>query len=154
MLRSLALVSALLLSVVPAWSAPRLTGFWLTQDRNGVIEVSHCGDRLCARIVGVVLDHPDDKMPLDYQGTPQCGLPLITDATKIRPNLWKGHLTDPRTGSVYGAEIHLDPDGNLALRGYLGFTLLGRTQVWTRYPGSPPADCRLVAGAGSSEASR
>lgn len=154
MLRCLALASVLLLSAISTRAAPGLTGLWLTQDRNGVIEVSHCGDRLCARIVGVVLDHRDDKMPVDYQGTSQCDLPLISDAAEIRPNLWKGHLTDPRNGSVYGAEIHLDPDGNLALRGYLGFTLLGRTQTWTRYPGTLPTDCRLEAGAGSNEASR
>jgi uncharacterized protein (DUF2147 family) len=148
----------LLASTLPARSAAGLSGLWLTQDRNGVIEVSHCGDRLCARIVGVVLDHPDDKMPLDYRGMPQCDLPLVSDAQEIRPNLWKGHLTDPRSGSVYGAEIHLNPNGTLALRGYLGFTLLGRTQTWTRYSGTLPADCRLEAAGGSSggssEASR
>jgi uncharacterized protein (DUF2147 family) len=153
MFRVLALV-LLLLSIRSAQAAPALTGLWLTQDRNGVIAVSRCGDLLCARIVGVVLDHPDDKMPLDYRGVSQCDLPLITDARQIRPNLWKGHLTDPRNGSEYGAEIHLDPHGNLALRGFLGFTLLGRTQIWTRYPDTPPADCRLQAAAEPVQADR
>jgi uncharacterized protein (DUF2147 family) len=144
----------LLLSCRTSLAAPALTGLWLTQDRNGVIAVSACGANLCARIVGVVLDHPDDPMPVDYQGASQCGLPLITDARQTRPNLWEGHLTDPRSGSVYGAELHLDPHGNLALRGFLGFTLLGRTQIWTRYPGIPPANCRLYAGVGPTEANR
>jgi uncharacterized protein (DUF2147 family) len=154
MIRLFALACVLLVSSIPARADPAPTGLWLTQDRNGVIDVSRCGEKLCARIVGVVLDHPGDQMPLDYEGTSQCDLPLITDAREIRPNLWKGHLTDPRNGSVYGAEIHLDPDGNLALRGYLGITLLGRTQTWTRYAGSLPPDCRLVAGVRSSAASR
>ena len=39
---------SLLLSVRSAGAAPALTGLWLTQDRNGVIAISHCGDRLCA----------------------------------------------------------------------------------------------------------
>ena len=46
----------------------------------------------------------------------------------------EGHITDPRNGDVWGVELHLDPHGNLALRGFLGVPLLGRTQTWTRYP--------------------
>jgi uncharacterized protein (DUF2147 family) len=144
----------LLLFVHTAQAAPSLTGLWFTQGRGGVIAISPCGDMLCARIAGIVLDHPDDPTPLDYQGVSQCTLPVITDARQIRPNLWKGHITDPRTGHIYGVELHLDPHGNLALRGFLGFTLLGRTQTWTRYPGKPPADCRLYAGTGSGEVKR
>jgi uncharacterized protein (DUF2147 family) len=153
MTRWLAL-AVLLLSIQPSRANPVPTGLWLTQDHNGVIAISPCGGNLCARIVGIVMDGPDDKVPVDYRGVSQCALPLITDARQIQPNLWKGHITDPRTGSVYGAELHLDPHGNLALRGFLGITLLGSTQIWTRYAGTPPADCRMQAGTGPHEASR
>jgi uncharacterized protein (DUF2147 family) len=137
----------LLLFVHTAQAAPSLTGFWFTQGQGGVIAISSCGDdMLCARIAGLVLDHPGDQTPLDYRGASQCNLPIITDAKHIEPNLWKGHIIDPRSGHIYGVELHLDPHGNLALRGFLGFTLLGRTQIWTRYPGKPPTDCRLYAG--------
>jgi uncharacterized protein (DUF2147 family) len=133
----------LLLSLQHARAAPDLTGLWLTQDRDGVIAISPCGVDLCGRIVGVFLDRPSDSMPIDHRGVSQCGLPLITDARQIRPNLWKGHITDPRNGDVWGVELHLDPRGNLALRGFFGLPLLGRTQTWTRYQGTPPADCRI-----------
>jgi uncharacterized protein (DUF2147 family) len=150
------LLALALLSLVvrTAHAEPALTGFWFTQDHGGVIAISSCGDMLCARIAGVVLDHPGDPTPLDYRGVSQCALPVITDARQIRPNLWKGHITDPRSGDVYGVELHLDTHGNLALRGFLGFTLLGHTQTWTRYPGTPPADCRLYARNGSGEVKR
>jgi uncharacterized protein (DUF2147 family) len=115
----------------------------LTQGRDGVIAISNCGAALCARIVGVFLDRPDEPMPVDYRGVSQCGLYLISDAKPIQPNLWKGHITDPRNGSVWGVELRLDPRGNLALRGFLGVPLLGRTQTWTRYPSTPPRDCRI-----------
>ena len=64
---------------------------------------------------------------------------------RSEPNLWKGHIIDPRNGSVYGVELQLDPHGNLALRGFLGIPLLGHTQTWTRYTGSVPDDCRMHA---------
>jgi uncharacterized protein (DUF2147 family) len=145
MIRFLAF-ALLVLSSRSAQAAPALTGLWLTEDRGGVISVSSCGGNLCAHIVGIFLDHPDDKMPVDHRGVSQCDLPLITDAREIKPNLWKGHITDPRSGDIYGVELHLDPRGTLALRGFLGIPLLGKTQTWTRYTGVVPADCRLHAG--------
>lgn len=141
--RLLALV--LFLLPAPAALADAIpTGRWLTEGRDGVIAVSTCGDSLCAQIVGVFLDRPDEPMPVDYRGVSQCKLPLITDAREIRPNLWKGHIKDPRNGSVFGVELHLDPHGNLALRGFLGIPLLGQTQIWTRYTGKVADDCRIL----------
>jgi uncharacterized protein (DUF2147 family) len=141
--RAVILGAFLLLSVYPSLAAPNVAGLWLTPGRDAVVEISRCDDGLCGRIVGLFLDHASDPMPVDYRGVSQCGLPLITDARQIRLGLWKGHITDPRNGNVWGVELHLDPHGNLALRGFFGIPLLGRTQIWTRYPGRPPADCRI-----------
>jgi uncharacterized protein (DUF2147 family) len=140
-------VAFLLLSLQSAKAAPELTGLWLTQDHDGVIAIAPCGSDLCGRIVGVFLDRPSDPTPNDNRGVSQCGLLLITDARQIRANLWKGHIRDPRNGDVWGVELHLDPRGNIALRGFFGVPLLGRTQIWTPYPGTPPADCRITPGA-------
>ena len=119
-------------------------GLWRTQDGGGVIAIARCGAALCAHIAGIVLDHPDDPTPLDNRGASQCGLALIDDATETEPGLWTGHIRDPRNGMVFGVELRPRPDGTLALRGYLGIALLGRTETWTRYPGDVPADCRLI----------
>jgi len=136
----------------PASAAP--TGLWLPQDRGGVIAITACEDRLCASIVGVVLDHATDAMPVDYRGVSQCGLELINDARPVRPGLWKGHILDPRNGSTYGAELRLDNHGRLAMRGFLGFSLLGHTETWTRYTGVVPRDCRMMAGRSGEAESR
>ena len=136
-------VSVLSMRAVAATPAP--AGVWLTQDHDGVVRVFPCGANLCAEIAGVILDHPNDPTPRDYRGVSQCHLPLITDAAQVGANLWKGHITDPRNGSIYGVELHLDPRNNLALRGFLGIPLLGHTQTWTRYSSPLPPDCRLHA---------
>ena len=43
-----------------------------------------------------------------------------------------GEILDPEQGSVYRASLHVDRDGRLDVRGYIGVSLLGRTQVWER----------------------
>jgi uncharacterized protein (DUF2147 family) len=138
-------IALLLLPLRQLHAAPAPVGLWLTEDHEGVIAVSPCGNELCARIVGFFLDRPSDPTPTDHRGVSQCNLPLINDAAEVRPNLWKGHITDPRNGNVYGVELHLDPRGNLAMRGFFAVPLLGRTQTWTRYQGRLPADCRIMS---------
>jgi uncharacterized protein (DUF2147 family) len=135
---------AILLSAEAASAAPPPSGLWLTQDRGGVIAVDPCDDKLCARIAGIVLDHPTDPTPVDYRGVSQCHLPLIDDAVQTGPNMWRGHITDPRNGSVYRVQLSMQGDGTLALPGYLGIPLLGQTEIWTRYTGGLPNDCRLT----------
>jgi uncharacterized protein (DUF2147 family) len=120
-------------------------GPWLTENRSGVIAFAPCGGGLCGRIAGMVLDRPDDPTPVDYAGRPECGLPIIDDAAETEPGLWSGHITDPRNGWVYHVRLWTDAQGRLHLRGYILIPLLGKTQIWTRYVGTLPADCRLTA---------
>jgi uncharacterized protein (DUF2147 family) len=68
---------------------------------------------------------------------------LVYDAALVEPNLWRGHILDPRNGGVWGVQIWINPDGTLALRGYAGIALFGRTETWTRYPARVPANCRM-----------
>ena len=142
MVRLVTFVLVLLLSV--AAEAADLTGLWLTEDHDGIMRVSPCGGGLCVAIAGVILDHSGDSMPVDYRGVPQCHLQLVSDARPLGPNLWRGHIVDPRNGRVFGVELRLDPRGRLALRGFLAVPWLGETQTWTRYPGTVPADCRMT----------
>ncbi len=47
---------------------------------------------------------------------------------------WKdGKILDPKSGKVYSAKMTPSADGRtLDVRGYMGFSLLGRTQTWRR----------------------
>lgn len=140
-----ALLTSLAFGVSSLRAQPSPIGYWQTRDGGGVVEVIRCGDALCAHLAGIVLDNPNDPMPTDWRGVSQCGLTLINGARQVGANLWRGKITDPRNGHVYGVELFIDDQGRLAVRGYLGIALLGRTDRWTRYGTAPPADCRMIA---------
>jgi uncharacterized protein (DUF2147 family) len=44
-----------------------------------------------------------------------------------------GKILDPKDGKIYGCKMHLEDDGKkLEVRGFIGFSLLGRSQTWER----------------------
>lgn len=44
-----------------------------------------------------------------------------------------GRILDPENGKLYKCKMHVDDTGKtLEVRGYIGFSLLGRSQTWRR----------------------
>ena len=116
-------------------------GFWLTENKRAIIEISPCGETACGKIVWMQepLDadgHPKiDTKNQDpaLQGRPICGLPLIGDFRQSGPGAWNdGFIYSPQDGDTYTAKIEAQSDGNLKLRGYLGLPIFGKSQIWTR----------------------
>src|ERR1700733_12142429 len=108
-----------------AWRMPEAqnpAGLWITANGNAVVQIAPCGGALGGQIVGLVLG-PNDPMPTDWAGAPQCGLTIFRTAPRVDANgevtAWSGSILDPRNGSHYGARIELNQPDRLELRGYL-----------------------------------
>lgn len=43
-----------------------------------------------------------------------------------------GYILDPGNGKTYGCNMKVLEDGRLEVRGFIGFSLIGRTQYWQR----------------------
>ena len=71
----------------------------------------------------------------EERNAPVLGLTLIKGMQRKGMAYENGTIMDPRDGQVYRALMRLSPDGKqLEVRGYLGFALLGRSQMWNCLP--------------------
>jgi len=61
------------------------------------------------------------------------GMTIIDSMTPAGDGWDGGHILDPENGKVYRCKMHLEDGGQkLVVRGYLGISLLGRSQTWIR----------------------
>jgi len=127
-----------------ALAQPSPLGRWWTQDHDGVIEISSCGQDLCGRIVGQPnIRNPDGRLPRDVHGTAECGLTILRDAAESEAGHFRGLITNPDDGSEWHCEFWVGDDGALRLRGYIMLPLFGKTQSWPRFTGQVERDCRI-----------
>jgi uncharacterized protein (DUF2147 family) len=69
----------------------------------------------------------------ERKNQPIIGLLIIRNVTLRDGEYGGGDILDPDTGSVYRCKFRLDKDGTvLVVRGFIGISLLGRTQTWQR----------------------
>lgn len=107
-----------------------------TGDKRGVVHLTINKGVLSGTIVKV-FPKPGDtgicsKCPGAFKDKKIKGLGFIWGLKDEGNGVWSGgQILDPKTGKIYKAKMTLD--GNkLFVRGYLGVSILGRTQTWVR----------------------
>jgi uncharacterized protein (DUF2147 family) len=69
----------------------------------------------------------------ERKNQPIIGLLIIRNVILRAGEYGGGDILDPDTGSVYRCKFHLEKDGTvLVVRGFIGISLLGRSQTWQR----------------------
>jgi uncharacterized protein (DUF2147 family) len=112
-------------------------GDWKTPTTS-VVRVYPCGSAVCLKIVKLAKDAPDRidarNPESSLRNRPLCGLDVGSGFRKVdETHLDNGHVYDPKNGHTYSGTIVAKGD-DLNLRGYIGISLLGRTEVWHRSP--------------------
>ena len=141
------------LASVTAFSAT-IEGFWHSiDDRTGeklsIVEIRKGADgRYHGKIAyrypvpgGVALTHCT-KCPPPYTNQPIVGLEFFSgfkeDPDK-RNAYVDGKVLEPKSGKIYKGKATVTADGKrMRLRGYVGVSALGRTQVWIRTDNANP----------------
>jgi uncharacterized protein (DUF2147 family) len=125
----------------PAFAAPSpLEGLWLTQNKRVVVNIESCDwegeNSLCGTVYWVIkgglqtdLRNPDPAL----RSRPMCGLMLMWGFEQDNLHEWEnGEIYKADDGDMYEADLELLEDDRLEVRGYLGISWFGRTQIWTR----------------------
>lgn len=74
--------------------------------------------------VATCVDCKDDR-----KGKPILGMEVVRGMKKEGATFTGGTITDPKTGKTYKCNIERNGD-KLDVRGYVGFSLIGRSQTW------------------------
>ncbi|HCE41887.1 MAG: hypothetical protein CL543_08600 [Alcanivorax sp.] len=135
-----ALIAAPLLAAgTAAWAADdshAIEGVWET-DSGGYVQIYQAGeDTWNGRVVGSSSGKAryDENNPDEgKRGRRLLGVEVLKDLHYAGGNRWEdGNIYSPDNGKTYSAKATLaDPD-TLEARGYIGVSLLGRSQTWQR----------------------
>ena len=123
-----------------AQQASPVLGRWLTQPGDGIIEITRAGDNTYqGTIIGGNAPHRVDEHNPDAARRQQLllGQVILKDMHEDGESaLAGGTIYEPDTGRTYKCRIETLDHDRLKVRGFIGISLLGRSQVWTRFKGS------------------
>ena len=149
----LLLATIVLCATVSTASAQQGTvmGTWLSESGVAQIKIGPCPDAASGPICGFVVNLINPRGPdgaavapeaaTDYRNENPAlrtrkviGMPLIWGFKQAaQPNTFEdGKIYNGEDGKTYNANISLQPDGKLRLRGFVGTPMFGKTQLWTR----------------------
>ncbi|MDG1213220.1 MAG: DUF2147 domain-containing protein [Flavobacteriaceae bacterium] len=131
----------LLLSLFLLLQTPSVEGTWVNiDDETGVakseIELYVEQGKLYGRVLRLLLPEDQGKKCVNCKGSdknkPIEGLLIVRSLSRENADWTDGKIMDPANGKSYDCTIRLEDPNTLNVRGFLGFSFLGRTQVWKR----------------------
>ncbi|WP_426395044.1 DUF2147 domain-containing protein [Ralstonia sp. R-29] len=134
---------AFALAAGSAFAQATPAGTWKTIDDNtgkqkGEVTIVDNGGVFTGKVSKILVPGDENKTCTkctdDRKDQPIKGLTILTGLKPNGNNNWDGgQILDPENGKVYSAKMSLSDDGQkLNVRGFLGISLLGRTQTWIR----------------------
>ena len=118
---------------------PDISGKWLSGDGDGWIEIRNSGKGLSGVIAGS--PDPDEDRPDKDEKNPDpalrdrplVGLQIFDGFEYQGKGRWKGGtIYYPNRGKTYQCTVTRVDEDTLKVRGFIGVSLLGRTEIWTR----------------------
>lgn len=117
-----------------------VVGKWLSANADAQIEIYKRADKYFGKLAWI-------KEPNDEHGKPKTdtknpnaslhtrpllGLEILKDFIFEDGRWTDGTIYDPKTGKTYSCNLTLKENGQLNIRGYIGISLIGRSESWKR----------------------
>ena len=123
-----------------AQNADAILGKWINPTGEGQITIYKKADKFFGKLSWI--KEPNDangKPKTDLKNPeptlrtrPELGMELLKNFTHDGENTYEnGTIYDPKSGKIYSCKMTLN-DKKLKIRGYIGVSLFGRTETWTR----------------------
>lgn len=122
-------------------NADDIVGVWLTGSGKAHVKIDKVGNYYFGRIVWL-------KDPLNDLGKPKLdknnedvtkrnkaimGMQLLGGFEWKNDNLWdNGNIYDPENGKTYKCKLDLENLSTMNVRGFIGISLFGRTDIWKK----------------------
>lgn len=135
---------ALVASTLPAFAATGTpVGKWKTIDDKthevkSIVEITENGGLLEGKVLQVLKsDHGPHPVCSECDGErknkPIEGMTIMWGLKKDGDEWSGGQILDPAKGKIYKVTLKLEDGGRkLDVHGYIGFSLIGRSQEWVR----------------------
>lgn len=118
-------------------------GVWRTIDDETGKAKSHVEiyendqGKLEGKVIKILTPGKEDEKCTECSGQkkdqPINGMIVLWNLEKNGKSAWKnGKILDPNNGKEYKSKMTLKDENTLEVRGYIGFSLIGRTQTWHR----------------------
>lgn len=134
-------IISLFSSSAQAQQGEDVLGEWYTEEEKAKVEIYQCESAYCGKIVWLNEPHnPDGTPKLDSENPDESLRSRKIVGTNILTGLEyegdgeyeNGEIYDPESGKTYSCLMELEDANTLEVRGFIGISLVGRTQTWTR----------------------
>ncbi|MHA7131463.1 DUF2147 domain-containing protein [Algoriphagus namhaensis] len=122
-----------------AQGADAILGTWYNTEKSAKIEILKNGNEYLGKIISLTREDNGEGPILDTENSdpalrnrPIRGLSILK-GLKYKKGTWEdGEIYDPESGKTYSCEVKLKNSDVLEVKGYIGFSWVGRTVEWTR----------------------
>jgi uncharacterized protein (DUF2147 family) len=121
--------------------ADAIMGTWVTGSGKAHVEIKKFNNTYYGQVVWMLQPNGADGKPKTDAKNPDAskrqntimGLKMLLGFVYVGNKKWEdGTIYDPENGSTYKCNIEMKDSKTLNIRGYIGISWIGRTDVWKR----------------------
>ena len=118
-----------------------IVGEWYNAEKDAVITLFEEDETVSGKITWMQFPNDDNGNPkidlLNPDGKlksrERMGMVMMSGFAYDEDNIWDdGELYDPNKGKTYSGMMTLKDKNTIDLRGYIGFSFIGRSSTWSR----------------------